>query len=91
MIYLITYDIVDNKKRKKISDELEGYGLRVNYSVFECELNKSKVKKLKSELEELMDKKTDSIRFYNICKNCMGKSFELNLKKGMFEEQEMYF
>ena len=35
MKYLITYDIEDDKKRKKISDELEAFGYRVNYSVFE--------------------------------------------------------
>ena len=39
MNYLITYDIEDDKRRKKISDLLEGYGVRVNYSVFEFYLS----------------------------------------------------
>ncbi|MGY2838709.1 CRISPR-associated endonuclease Cas2 [Thermostichus sp. MS-CIW-41] len=37
-LYVITYDIPDNKRRKKVSDLLEGYGRRVQYSVFECRL-----------------------------------------------------
>mgnify|MGYP000629638689 CR=1 FL=1 len=55
MKYLITYDIEDDKKRKKISDELEAFGYRVNYSVFECELNQTKLKKLIEKLEELVN------------------------------------
>ena len=80
MKYLITYDIEDDKKRKKISDELEAYGYRVNYSVFECELNKTKLRKLTQKLEELVDEKHDSLRFYHICENCVPKSFELDRK-----------
>jgi len=32
------YDIPSDKRRKKVSDLLEGYGQRVQYSVFECVL-----------------------------------------------------
>lgn len=90
MKYLITYDIEDDKKRKKISDELEAFGYRVNYSVFECELNQSKLNKLKEKLEELVDKKYDSLRFYHICENCLPKSFELCQNKEIFEKEEFY-
>lgn len=42
LLYLITYDISCNKRRQKISDLLEGYGSRVQHSVFECVLNRKK-------------------------------------------------
>lgn len=90
MKYLITYDIENDKKRKKVSDELETYGYRVNFSVFECELNQTKLKKLKSKLDELINKKTDSIRFYHICENCTPKSFELGNKEDIFEAKEYF-
>jgi CRISPR-associated protein Cas2 len=90
MKYLITYDIENDKKRKKISDELEAFGYRVNYSVFECELNQSKLKKLKEKLEDLVDEKYDSLRFYHICENCIPKSFELCKKKEIFEKEEFF-
>lgn len=90
MKYLITYDIEDDKKRKKISDELEAYGYRVNYSVFECELNKTKLKKLIQKIEELVDKKSDSIRFYHLCENCIPKSFELCNREEIFETKEFF-
>ena len=90
MKYLITYDIENNKRRKKVSDELEAYGYRVNYSVFECELNKTKMKNLVKKLEELIDKKKDSLRFYHVCENCVPKSFELCNREEIFEKREYF-
>lgn len=93
MNYLIAYDIANDKKRKKLSDLLECYGVRVNYSVFECELSNTKLKKLLKEIEEneLCNKKLDSVRFYHICKNCIPKSFELSDKDSIFEQKKLYF
>ena len=90
MKYLITYDIENNKRRKKVSDELEAYGYRVNFSVFECELNKTKMKKLIQKLEELIDKKKDSLRFYHVCENCVPKSFEVCNREETFEKREYF-
>ena len=90
MKYLITYDIENNKRRKKVSDELEAYGYRVNFSVFECELNKTKMKKLVEKLEELIDKKKDSLRFYHVCENCVPKSFEVCNREETFEKREYF-
>ena len=90
MKYLITYDIENDKRRKKISDELEAFGYRVNYSVFECELNQTKLRKLKEKIEELVDIKYDSVRFYHICENCLPKSFELCNKGDIFEKEDFF-
>lgn len=90
MKYIITYDIVKNKTRKKVSDILEGIGVRVNLSVFECELNDTKFKKLVFELENLVNKKQDSVRFYRICENCVAKSFEICDKDDVFESINLY-
>lgn len=38
MLYLISYDIAVDKRRTKIAKLLEGFGQRVQYSVFECDL-----------------------------------------------------
>jgi CRISPR-associated protein Cas2 len=64
LLYLITYDIPSNKRRKKVSDLLEGYGQRVQYSVFECMLELNKFRELKKRLQKRVDLEEDSIRFY---------------------------
>lgn len=90
MKYLITYDIENDQRRKKISEELEAFGYRVNYSVFECELNQTKLRKLRQKIEELVDKKYDSVRFYHICENCVSKSFEFCNKVDVFEKEDFF-
>jgi CRISPR-associated protein Cas2 len=52
LFYIVVYDIPCNKRRKKISDLLEGYGQRVQYSVFECVLNQNKYKELQKRLRK---------------------------------------
>ncbi|MBU1994378.1 CRISPR-associated endonuclease Cas2 [bacterium] len=92
MLYVVAYDIANDKRRKKVSEHLDKYGVRVNYSVYEIELNKTKFKTLLGELEakKLIHKEYDSIRFYHICENCLPKSFELSIKPDPFQAKEMF-
>ncbi len=73
-MYVISYDIEKNKVRNKIAKELENYGRRVQYSVFECDISDAKCRELYRKLTKLMkEEETGNIRFYNICKNCEKK------------------
>lgn len=83
MFFLIAYDIDDDKRRRNISSILEGYGVRVNFSVFEVEINETQLNELIKELKSA-SKRKDNIRFYHICKNCMEKSFLLHSNKRVF-------
>ncbi|HFU75334.1 MAG TPA: CRISPR-associated endonuclease Cas2 [Arcobacter sp.] len=87
MKYVISYDISNNKRRTKLADLLGAYGVRVNYSVFECELNQVKLDKLlyEIELKKLINKKYDSLRFYHLCENCVPKSFDVGNREDPFE------
>lgn len=64
LLYVVTYDISCDKRRKKVSDLLEGYGRRVQYSVFECVLAKSKYDELRQRLKQRVNLIEDSVRFY---------------------------
>lgn len=66
LLYVIAYDIPDHKRRKSISDILEGYGSRVQYSVFECVLSRSKYEQLLTRLRSQFKAGEDSLRFYPI-------------------------
>lgn len=64
LFYVVAYDIPDNRRRKKVADLLEGYGTRVQYSVFECFLSGVKFKELKKRLKKIFNLSEDSLRFY---------------------------
>ncbi|EHC10149.1 CRISPR-associated endonuclease Cas2 [Fischerella thermalis CCMEE 5273] len=52
LLYVVAYDIPCNKRRKKVSDLLEGYGQRVQYSVFECQLTTDQYNELRKRLKK---------------------------------------
>ena len=89
MHILITYDIQSTKNRTKLSTLLEGYGLRVNYSVFELDIDKKHLKVLMSNMKKLAGK-DDSVRVYRFSKNTIAESFELMDRCVPFEKVSGY-
>jgi CRISPR-associated protein Cas2 len=73
LFYVIVYDIPDNKRRKKVADLLEGYGKRVQYSVFECILTKIKYKELQKRLKKIFKSGEDSLRFYPLSAHTLSQ------------------
>jgi CRISPR-associated protein Cas2 len=64
LFYVVVYDIPCDRRRKKVADLLEGYGRRVQYSVFECILTKAKFNELRQRLKKRIKNGEDSVRFY---------------------------
>jgi CRISPR-associated protein Cas2 len=64
MFTVISYDVVQDKPRTGVSKLLCGYGTRVQYSVFECDLNASQLARVQQAIRALIDPHTDSVRFY---------------------------
>jgi CRISPR-associated protein Cas2 len=68
---VISYDIKDDKRRSRIFKTLKNFGQWMQFSVFECELDKANFLRLKDRLDHLIDaEKEDSIRFYFLCEGC---------------------
>jgi len=61
--YIITYDISDPKRLRGVAKTLEGYGVRLQFSVFECLLNAMNLSKAKAALQEIIDASEDQILF----------------------------
>jgi len=69
MLVLITYDVSviaegGQKRLRNIAKTCLDYGVRVQNSVFECEIEPGQFTVLKNELLEIYDPKDDSLRFY---------------------------
>jgi len=73
LLYVVTYDIPSNKRRKKVSDLLEGYGRRVQYSVFECLLSAKKYDELQKRLQPKVNLEEDSVRFYPLSRHTLSQ------------------
>ncbi len=73
LLYVVTYDIPCDKRRKKVSDLLEGYGQRVQYSVFECVLASDKYDELRSRLKKRIKLEEDNVRFYPLSRHTLAQ------------------
>ena len=73
MRYLISYDVSDDKRRRRIVEALKDYAHRVQYSVFECDLKEEELHKLLHRVEIAIDGKEDSCRVYRLCAACAGE------------------
>lgn len=73
MYILVAYDVetIDREGQKRlrhVAKACKDYGQRVQNSVFECELTQVQLILLQHRLEEIIDKKHDSIRIYKLSK-----------------------
>lgn len=74
MLVLITYDVSfedggGEKRLRHIAKICLDYGIRVQYSVFECDVTPDQWVKLQHELLNAYDESVDSLRFYKLGKN----------------------
>jgi len=90
MKIVVSYDIIENKKRQKVIDILEGYGfLRVQKSVFLGDIKIRKIRELLFELSGVIDLEKDALCILNICEKCYGKGIFIskNMNYKMIEEE----
>lgn len=71
MFYAISYDISDDKRRNMVSKILEGYGSRVQFSLFECNLTSDQIQELIQKLTPYIKLDEDSLRCYSLCNECL--------------------
>lgn len=89
MFIVASYDIPDDKRRNRVRKTLQDFGMRVQYSVFECNLTEKHLKRLKTKLTQVIDSEEDNVRYYLLCNSCMRK-VELYGKKRPVNEPLYY-
>jgi len=65
-IYLVTYDIRDDKRLRQVFKTMRNWGDLLQYSVFECQLNPVDLLKLKAALKEIINSAHDQVLFVDL-------------------------
>jgi CRISPR-associated protein Cas2 len=73
MFVIVSYDIPDDKRRSQVMKTLKDYGAHVQYSVFECELKPEIYRRLQEQLQEIINKEEDNVRFYVLSQEDLKK------------------
>jgi CRISPR-associated protein Cas2 len=65
-VYIVTYDITDDKRRTSVYKALRGWGDHLQYSVFRCVLSASDRVRVVTELERLINHDEDQVLFFDL-------------------------
>jgi len=71
-LWMIAYDISNDRIRREVHDILTNHGTRVQYSIFECYLHGRAKDELQRRIIDLIED-SDSIRWYPLCSWCREK------------------
>ena len=70
MLTLVAYDISDDKRLRAVAGICEDFGVRVQYSIFECRLDEDEFTDLWLKLLEEINDKEDRLVAYKIDARC---------------------
>ena len=88
MLVLITYDVSITslggaKRLRRIAKTCRDYGQRVQFSVFELEVDTARWVGIKQRLIDLMEPEVDSLRFYYLGLKWQGKVEHIGAKPAL--------
>jgi CRISPR-associated protein Cas2 len=64
--YIVTYDICDPKRLRKVFKACKDYGMHIQLSVFECDLTVAEKIDFESRLRGLINAKEDQVLFISL-------------------------
>ncbi len=59
--YLVTYDIADAKRLRRVFKTMKGFGAHLQFSVFQCDLPDIDLVRMKAALTEIIDQREDQV------------------------------
>ena len=71
MLHLVAYDICSPKRLRLVAKTCLDYGVRVEKSVFECDLDEATFASFWDRLNEIIDPDEDALIAYRICRTCV--------------------
>jgi len=64
--YIVTYDICDDRRLRKVFTTMRNWGDHLQYSVFECQLTSSDMIQLRDELRKIIHHNEDQVLFIDL-------------------------
>ncbi len=71
MLFLVAYDISAPNRLRKVAKICESYGVRVEKSVFECDLPQDVFETFWLKLIDVAEEDEDALVAYRLCKSCI--------------------
>ena len=65
-VYLVCYDVADEKRLRRTFKTMRGFGDPMQYSVFRCELSPTEKQQMKEALWEILNWEQDRVMLINL-------------------------
>lgn len=69
-LYLVAYDVPDDRRRGRVAKKLKSFGERVQYSLFECDLDGKALLRMRRAVEGALDFSEDRLQIIPLCGAC---------------------
>lgn len=89
MQIIVCYDISDTKRRTRLRKTLLRFGNPVQFSIFECDLNRRQIERMERAIRDIMSVNEDNIRYYVLCGKCV-ESVEVFGGKPLMKTKDAY-
>jgi CRISPR-associated protein Cas2 len=70
MLTIVAYDVTDDKRLRKVAQICEDFGVRVQYSIFECHLDQDQFDEFWLRLLDVIDDSEDRLVAYKLDARC---------------------
>lgn len=74
MMYVLVYDVVDQRRRTRLHRALKNFGTPVQRSVFELDLEPGEVARMMEMVSNTIQPEEDAVRVYRICSSCLTEA-----------------
>ena len=64
--YIVSYDVCEDKRLRRVFQTLRGFGDHVQYSVFRCDLSRREMIELRAALGAIIDAGEDQVLFADL-------------------------
>ncbi len=89
MFYIVAYDICEPSRLRRVARICEDYGIRIEKSVFQCDLPEEQFQNLWCELIDVIDDEEDAVVAYRICQSCIREAESMGVVP-TFEKRVCY-
>ncbi len=91
-IMLVVYDIADNKRRRELFKLMKSYGIRTQFSFFECLLSEKQEVTLRFRIMGIINPSEDKVGFIHVCDRCFKQVKRIGYAAPeLFSKNDMIF
>ena len=87
--YLVCYDTREPKRWRRAYKLLKGYGVSLQYSIFQCRMTRRELERMRWELEKELAPE-DSLMIAGLCAGCYSKVVARNTRTERLEEEPRF-